>query len=128
MATQTVKKKKSVNKAPSIGVAHIQATFNNTIVTITATNGNTVAAASGGKTQKGARKATAHAAEEAAKIAAAKAVDMGMHQVTVFLKGAGSGSGSAVKGLYAAGLKVMQIIECTPIPHNGCRRRKKRRV
>ena len=128
MTTQTVKKKKTSKKAPSIGNAHIQATFNNTIVTITATNGDAISASSGGKTQKGARKSTAHAAEEAAKSAASKAVDMGMHQVTVFLKGPGSGRESAVKGLYAAGLKVMQIIECTPIPHNGCRRRKKKRV
>ena len=111
-----------------MGQAHITSTFNNTIITITTPGGDTVRCGSGGKTQKGARKATAHAAEEAAKFAGAKAVDLGMNQVVVFLKGPGSGRESAVKGLYTAGLKVLQIIECTPMPHNGCRRRKKKRV
>ena len=127
VSRQTRKKSKSKN-APSLGRAHIKSTFNNTIITVTTPNGDTISFGSGGKTQKGARKSTAHAAEEAAKFAGAKAVDMGLNQIIVFLKGPGSGRESAVKGLYSAGLKVLQIIECTPIPHNGCRRRKKKRV
>lgn len=125
--TQVVKKK-AQKKAPSLGNAYIQATFNNTVVTITTPSGDTVCWASGGKTQKNARKSTSHAAEEAAKYAGARAVDMGMSQVCVMIKGPGSGRESAVRGLHAAGLKVLRIVECTPVPHNGCRRRKKKRV
>lgn len=125
---QAVKKKKSTKKAPSLGNAYVQATYNNTIVTITTPSGETVSASSGGKTQRNARKSTAHAAEEAGKFAGAKAVDMGMSQVCVRIKGPGSGRESAVRGLHAAGLKVLRIVECTPVPHNGCRRRKKKRV
>ena len=121
-------KKRSVKKAPSLGNAYIQATFNNTIVTITTPSGDVICAASGGKTQKNARKSTSHAAEEAAKYAGARAVDMGMSQICVMIKGPGSGRESAVRGLYTAGLKVLRIVECTPVPHNGCRRRKKKRV
>jgi small subunit ribosomal protein S11 len=125
--TQVVKKKTS-KKAPSLGNAYIKATFNNTVVTITTPSGDTVCWASGGKTQKNARKSTSHAAEEAAKYAGARAVDMGMSQVCVMIKGPGSGRESAVRGLHSAGLKVLRIVEATPIPHNGCRRRKKKRV
>ena len=123
-----VVKKKSSKKAPSLGNAYINATFNNTVVTITTPSGDTVCWASGGKTQKNARKSTSHAAEEAAKYAGARAVDMGMSQVCVMIKGPGSGRESAVRGLYTSGLKVLRIVECTPVPHNGCRRRKKKRV
>jgi small subunit ribosomal protein S11 len=125
--TQVVKKKTS-KKAPSLGNAYIKATFNNTVVTITTPSGDTACWASGGKTQKNARKSTSHAAEEAAKYAGARAVDMGMSQVCVMIKGPGSGRESAVRGLHSAGLKVLRIVEATPIPHNGCRRRKKKRV
>lgn len=125
---QAVKKKKVNVKAPSSGNAYVQATFNNTIITLTAPNGDVICSSSGGRSQKGARKSTSHAAEEAAKQAGTRAVDMGMHQVCVMLKGPGSGRESAVRGLYAAGLKVLRIVECTPVPHNGCRRRKKKRV
>ena len=128
MTTQTVKKKKSNKRAPSIGHAYVQSTFNNTIISVAATNGDVISAASGGKTQKGARKSTAHAAEEAAKLAGAKAVDMGMHQVTVFLKGPGSGRETAIRALQGCGLQVLIIKDITPVPHNGCRPPKKRRV
>ncbi|MBT4884785.1 MAG: 30S ribosomal protein S11 [Legionellales bacterium] len=125
---QAVKKKKNSKKAPSLGNAYINASYNNTIVTITTPSGDVVCASSGGKTQRNARKSTAHAAEEAAKYAGARAVDMGMSQICVMIKGPGSGRESAVRGLHTAGLKVLRIVECTPVPHNGCRRRKQKRV
>ena len=125
---QAVKKKKNSKKAPSLGNAYINASYNNTIVTITTPSGDVVCASSGGKIQRNARKSTAHAAEEAAKYAGARAVDMGMSQICVMIKGPGSGRESAVRGLHTAGLKVLRIVECTPVPHNGCRRRKQKRV
>lgn len=120
--------KKGRNSAPTTGVATVNSTFNNTIITIADLNGHTICAASGGITQKGSRKATSHAAQEAAKIVGKKVADMGMIEVKVILKGPGSGRDSAVRGLSTSGLKVLTIADRTPIPHGGVRQRKKKRV
>lgn len=111
------------------GVAHIQATFNNTIVSITDTQGNVVSwASSGGQGFSGSRKSTAFAAQLSAESAAKKALDLGMKEVRVFVKGPGAGRESAIRAIQAAGLNVSLIKDVTPIPHNGCRPRKRRRV
>ena len=115
-------------KVSSTGIAVINSTFNNTIVTLTNPNGDVVAFSSGGRTQKGARKATAFAGEEAAKTAAQKAIELGMSEVHVKIKGCGNARDSGTRGLAAGGLKILTISELTGIPHNGCRRRKKKRV
>ena len=120
--------KKGRNTAPTTGVATVSSTFNNTIIIIADLNGHTICAASGGMTQKGSRKATSHAAQEAAKIVGKKVSDMGMLELRVILKGPGSGRDSAVRGLSASGLKVLTIADRTPIAHGGVRRRKKKRV
>lgn len=111
------------------GIVHIHATFNNTIVTFTDDQGNTVAWASGG-TQgfKGSRKGTPFAAQLAASAAAKKAMDQGMKSVDVYVKGPGAGREAALRALQAAGMKVHMIKDVTPIPHNGCRPPKRRRV
>lgn len=111
------------------GVAHIQATFNNTIVTMTDLSGNVVAWASAG-TQgfKGSRKSTPFAAQIAAEAAAKKAMDMGVRKVQVVVKGPGAGREAAIRSLQAAGLEIDMIKDVTPIPHNGCRPPKRRRV
>ncbi len=119
---------KSRIKVSKSGIAVINSTFNNTIVTITNPNGDVVASSSGGVTQKGARKATAFAGEEAAKAAASKASELGMDEVHVKIIGAGNARDSGTRGLYSGGLKILTISELTGIPHNGCRRRKKKRV
>ncbi|MBW2039347.1 MAG: 30S ribosomal protein S11 [Deltaproteobacteria bacterium] len=121
-------KKKVKMNIPS-GIAHIQATFNNTIVTITDEQGNTIAWASGG-TQgfKGSRKGTPFAAQLAAAAAVKKAMEYGMKAVDVYVKGPGSGREAALRALQAAGFKVHMIRDVTPIPHNGCRPPKRRRV
>ncbi len=127
--TATVAKKKKTRKASPAGVAHIQATFNNTIVTITDLNGEVVTwSTSGGKGFKGSRKSTPFAAQVAAEDAGRRAMDAGMRSVAVLVKGPGSGRESAVRALAAAGLKVTMIKDVTPIPHNGCRPSKRRRV
>jgi len=113
---------------PSTGVANISSTFNNTIITISDLNGQVIAASSGGVTQKGARKSTSFAAQEAAKLVGKKVSDMGMLEVKVILKGPGSGRDSAVRGLVAANLKILTIADRTPLPHGGVRRRKQKRV
>lgn len=121
---------KKVKKNVLEGVAHIQATFNNTIITITDPEGNTIAWASGG-TQgfKGARKGTPFAAQLAAQAAAKKAIDIaGMRAVDVYVKGPGAGREAAIRALQAAGLKVKSVKDVTPIPHDGCRPPKRRRV
>ena len=119
------KEKKHVN----IGAAHIQATFNNTVVSITDLNGNVVTWSSAGSLGfKGSRKGTPYAAQMAAEAAAKKAIDMGMKQLDVFVKGPGSGRDSAIKSLKAGGLEISSISDVTPIPHNGCRPKKRRRV
>ncbi len=121
---------KKVRKSVPEGVAHIQATFNNTIVTITDPEGNTIAWASGG-TQgfKGARKGTPFAAQLAAEAAAKKAIEIaGMRSVDVLVKGPGAGREAAIRALQAAGLKIKSVRDVTPIPHDGCRPPKRRRV
>lgn len=121
---------KKVRKSVPEGVAHIQATFNNTIVTITDPEGNTIAWASGG-TQgfKGARKGTPFAAQLAAEAAARKAIEIaGMKSVDVLVKGPGAGREAAIRALQAAGLKIKSVRDVTPIPHDGCRPPKRRRV
>ncbi len=121
--------KKHVKKNVPSGVAHIRSTFNNTIVTITDNNGETISwCTSGTKGFKGSRKSTPFAAQVAADDAAHKAMDHGMRSVSVFAKGPGSGREAALRALQAAGLKVTLIRDVTPIPHNGCRPPKRRRV
>ena len=111
------------------GQVHIQSTFNNTIVTVTDPQGNTIAWTSTGAAGfKGSRKSTPYAAQMAATQAARAALDAGMREADVFLKGPGPGRESAIRSLQAAGLRVRAITDITPIPHNGCRPPKKRRV
>jgi small subunit ribosomal protein S11 len=111
------------------GVCHIQATFNNTIISITDPSGNTVAwASAGGKGFKGSRKGTPFAAQTAAQTAAHAARDHGVRTVDVRVKGPGSGRESSIRSLRAAGINVLSIKDVTPIPHNGCRPPKRRRV
>ncbi|MBM4328556.1 MAG: 30S ribosomal protein S11 [Deltaproteobacteria bacterium] len=124
----TQRKKKEKRNIPH-GVAHIQSTFNNTVVTITDLKGNTVAWSSAG-TQgfKGSRKSTPFASQLAAEDAARKAMDQGMRSVDVLIKGPGAGREAALRALQAAGLQITLIKDVTPIPHNGCRPPKRRRV
>src|SRR5690554_2623412 len=122
-------RKAKVKKNVVNGVAHIQATFNNTIVTIADVSGNVVSwATAGGMGFKGSRKSTPFAAQIAAETAAKKAQEHGMRSIEVFVKGPGSGRESAVRALQAAGFSVSMIKDVTPIPHNGCRPPKRRRV
>ena len=122
------KVKKLVKVAPS-GIAHILATFNNTIVTMTDREGNTVAWASTGSSGfKGSKKSTPFAAGIAAESAAKKALERGMKEVEVLVKGPGAGRESAIRSIQAAGVSVRSIRDVTPIPHNGCRPPKRRRV
>ena len=121
--------KKRVKKNIQTGVAHIQATFNNTLVTITDVAGNTVAASSAGQVGfKGSRKSTPFAAQVCAEDAAKKAMEHGMRQIGVLVKGPGAGRESALRALQGAGFKVTYIRDVTPIPHNGCRPPKRRRA
>jgi small subunit ribosomal protein S11 len=126
----SVKKgKKKERKVVQSGIAHIQASFNNTIVTITDMGGNTVVwASSGNQGFKGSRKSTPFAAQRAGETAARKAMEHGMRQVDVYVSGPGSGRESAIRSLQAAGLRINLIRDVTPIPHNGCRPPKRRRV
>ena len=111
------------------GRAYIYSTFNNTLVSITDTDGNVIATASAGTSGfKGSRKGTAFAAQRAAEQAARRGMDMGLRQIDVFIKGPGSGREAAIRSLQGAGLTVSSIRDVTPIPHNGCRPRKRRRV
>ncbi len=122
-------KRKKVRKEIGFGVAYIQSTFNNTIVTITDQEGNTVSWASAGSSGfKGARKGTPFAAQLAAKEASARAKEFGVRYVDVRIKGPGAGRESAIRALQANGLEIKSIKDVTPIPHNGCRVRKRRRV
>lgn len=123
------RKSKRTRRNVSRGIVHIKATFNNTLVAITDTNGDAICSASGGTIGfKGSRKSTPFAAQRAARTAADKARKMGLNEVEVRVKGPGSGRESAITALQAAGLKIISIEDVTPIPHNGCRPRKKRRV
>ena len=128
-ATTARTKTKKARRNVSVGIAHIVATFNNTTVTITDTKGDTLCWASAGTTGfKGSRKSTPFAGQCAAQQAAEKARKFGVKDVEVKVKGPGSGRESAITALEAAGLKVKSIEDVTPLPHNGCRPRKKRRV
>ena len=129
MATKTTQTKKKVKRSVGNGVVHIQSTFNNTIVTITDSAGNTVAWSSAGVLGfKGSRKSTPFAAQVAAEDAAKKAVEAGMKNVEVFVKGPGAGRESALRALQNTGFNVTSIKDVTPVPHNGCRPPKRRRV
>lgn len=122
-------RKKKEKKSIPVGVAHIQATFNNTIVTITDPRGNTIAWSSAGvQGFKGSRKSTPYAAQTAVEDAAKKAMEHGVRSVEVYIKGPGSGRESALRGLQSAGFNVTLIRDVTPVPHNGCRPPKRRRV
>jgi small subunit ribosomal protein S11 len=131
MARQPAKKagaKKTKRHVPT-GVAHIQSTFNNTIVTITDTNGEAISWASSGSSGfKGAKKGTPFAAQTAAENAARRAIDQGMRQIEVMVSGPGAGRETAIRALQGAGLEITLIRDVTPIPHNGCRPPKRRRV
>lgn len=127
MAKKSQKKKEKKNI--QVGVAHIQASFNNTVVTITDMNGNVIVwSSSGSEGFKGSRKSTPFAAQKAAEAAAKKGMEHGLRQVDVLVKGPGAGRESAIRSLQSAGLKINAIKDVTPIPHNGCRPPKRRRV
>lgn len=122
-------KKKRTKKNVPLGVVHIHTNFNNTVITITDPTGNTLAwSSAGSRGFKGSRKSTPFAAQVAAEDAGRKAMDQGVRTVTVFVKGPGAGRESALRSLSAVGLKVTSIKDVTPIPHNGCRPAKRRRV
>ncbi|MCB9498997.1 MAG: 30S ribosomal protein S11 [Erysipelotrichaceae bacterium] len=128
MAQKQTTRKKKIKRTFTKGVAHIHATFNNTIVTITDEQGNAIAWSSSGVLgYKGAKKSTPFAAQEAAEACAKAALDQGIKTVDVDVKGPGAGRESAVRALAAAGLTVTSIIDTTPIPHNGCRPPKRTR-
>ena len=128
-AVKKVIKKRRERKNVEKGAAHIQSTFNNTIITITDTEGNAVSWASAGELGfKGSRKSTPYAAQTAAEPAGKIAVDHGMKTVEVYVKGPGSGRESAIRALQTVGLDITLIKDVTPIPHNGCRPPKRRRV
>jgi small subunit ribosomal protein S11 len=123
------KGKKKVKKNIAAGVAHIQSTFNNTVITIADTAGNTLAWATAGQQGfKGSRKSTPFAAQVAAEECAKKAMEHGVRSIGVYVKGPGAGRESALRALSAAGLRVNMIKDVTPVPHNGCRPPKRRRV
>ncbi|MBI1822017.1 MAG: 30S ribosomal protein S11 [Nitrospirae bacterium] len=121
--------KKKEKRIVQSGIAHIEATFNNTLISITDMGGNVLVwMTAGGQGFKGSRKSTPFAAQKAGEVVAKKAMEQGMKQVDVYVKGPGSGRESAVRSMQAAGLKINMIKDVTPIPHNGCRPPKRRRV
>jgi small subunit ribosomal protein S11 len=123
------KTKKRVGKVEANGVAHIKATFNNTVVSITDTKGAALTWASAGKVGfKGSKKSTPFAAQLAASTCAKEALDMGVRKIEVWVKGPGAGREAAIRSLSATGLEITAIKDVTPIPHNGCRPPKRRRV
>ena len=125
----TTRVRRADRKNITVGQAHIKSTFNNTIVSITDTRGNVISWQSAGTVGfKGSRKSTPFAAQMAAEKAAKMAMEHGLKKVDVFVKGPGSGRETAIRSLQAAGLEVASIQDCTPIPHNGCRQVKRRRV
>ena len=129
MANPKKQTKRKVKKNIQTGVAHISSTFNNTIVTITDVSGNVISWSSAGACGfKGSRKSTPFAAQLAAEDAAHKAMEHGMRSLSVYVKGPGSGRESALRALASTGFKITLIRDLTPIPHNGCRPRKRRRV
>jgi len=129
MAAKKTIRKKKVKKNIQTGVAHIQSTFNNTIITITDVGGNSVAWSSAGQQGfKGSRKSTPFAAQMAAEECARKAQEHGVRSLSVEVKGPGAGRESALRALQGAGMKITMIRDVTPVPHNGCRPPKRRRV
>jgi len=129
MAKQTAKGKKKFKKSIADGIAHVHASFNNTIITITDRQGNALSwATSGGSGFRGSRKSTPFAAQVAAEHAGRAAQDFGVKNLEVRVNGPGPGRESSVRSLNALGYKIINIIDVTPIPHNGCRPPKKRRV
>ena len=121
--------RKKVKKSVQTGIAHIQSTFNNTMITITDVSGNTLCwSTAGGQGFKGSRKSTPFAAQVAAEECSKKAMEHGIRQLSIYVKGPGSGRESAVRALQAAGIRITLIRDVTPIPHNGCRPPKRRRV
>jgi small subunit ribosomal protein S11 len=121
--------RKKVKKNVQTGIAHIQSTFNNTMITITDVSGNTLCwSSAGGQGFKGSRKSTPFAAQVAAEECSKKAMEHGIRQLSIYVKGPGSGRESAVRALQAAGIRITLIRDVTPIPHNGCRPPKRRRV
>lgn len=129
MAKKRKERKKKIHLTSSKGVVHIKSTFNNTIVTITDMAGNALAWSSGGTSGfKGAKKSTPYAAQMASFAVARKVREMGLSDVEVLVKGPGAGRESAIRSLQSAGLSVKRVKDITPVPHNGCRPKKKRRV
>lgn len=128
-AQKSVSNRKKIKKNVPTGIAHIQSTFNNTVVTITDINGNALSwSSAGSRGFKGSRKSTPFAAQLTAEDAARKAQEHGLRSVAVFVKGPGAGRESALRALQTVGLKITIIRDVTPIPHNGCRPPKRRRV
>ena len=128
MAKPTTKKRKELKKVDK-GQVHIQSSFNNTIVTVTDMNGNAIAQSSAGALgYRGSRKSTPFAAQQASEVAARKAMEHGLRSVEVFVKGPGQGRESAIRALGVCGIEVTMIQDVSPIPHNGCRPPKRRRV
>ena len=129
MVSRNSKTKKKVKKNIPFGIAHISSTFNNTVITITDTTGNTISwSSSGNKGFKGSRKSTPFAAQLAAEEAGKKAIEHGMKNIEIIIKGPGNGRESAIRALGSTGLNITVIKDVTPIPHNGCRPSKRRRV
>jgi len=129
LANPKAKRGKKREKVEATGVAHIQATFNNTIISLTDNYGNVISWASAGRVGfKGSRKSTPFAAQSAAETAVKEAKELGLQRVEVLVKGPGSGREAAVRSIQAAGLEITAIKDVTPIPHNGCRPPKRRRV
>ena len=129
MAKQTKAVKKKVVKVEASGEAHINATFNNIIISLTNMSGQVISWASAGKMGfKGSKKNTPYAAQMAASECSKTAYDMGLRKVKVFVKGPGAGRESAIRTLHGAGIEVSEIVDLTPIPHNGCRPPKRRRI
>ncbi|MBW2704475.1 MAG: 30S ribosomal protein S11 [Deltaproteobacteria bacterium] len=129
-AKEKGKAKKSKKKLDSVGVAHVKSSFNNTLITMTDLQGNVITWSSGGHQgrYKGSRKSTAFAAQLAGKFCAQEVLAGGMRKIEVWVKGQGSGREAAVRSLKAEGLEVTRIKDCTAIPHNGCRPKKRRRL
>ena len=129
MAKKTGSSKKRTVKVEAIGQAHIHASFNNIIISLTNNQGQVISWASSGKMGfRGSKKNTPYAAQMAAQNCAKVAYDLGLRKVKVFVKGPGSGRESAIRNIHASGIEVMEIVDVTPLPHNGCRPAKRRRV
>ena len=129
MARQRTRTRRRERKVVPVGRAYVQSTFNNSLIKLTDPQGNVISWSSSGTVGfKGSRKGTAFAGQRAAEAAARKAMEHGLHQIEVFVKGAGAGREAAIRALQAAGLHVTGIVDVTPIPHNGCRPPKQRRV